>query len=89
MAVVDKNPLRAAILEEGLHAAGHFSVVRIDDTAELLDRILAINPDVIFFDLERPSCDILEQIFKVSRKKYAGIAESDLPRNPDAKLNNH
>jgi CheY-like chemotaxis protein len=39
IAVVDKNPLRAAILKEGLRAAGQMSVVRIDDTAELLDRI--------------------------------------------------
>ena len=40
IAVIDKNPLRAAVLEEGLCAAGHTSVVHIDDTAELLERIL-------------------------------------------------
>jgi len=45
IAVIDKNPLRAAVLEEGLRAAGHMSVVRIDDTADLLDRIHAIDPD--------------------------------------------
>ena len=39
IAVIDKNPLRAAILEEGLREAGHMSVVQIDDTADLLDRI--------------------------------------------------
>jgi hypothetical protein len=44
IAVIDKNPFRAAIIEEGLRAAGHTSVVRIDDTAELLDRIRAIVP---------------------------------------------
>jgi two-component system, response regulator / RNA-binding antiterminator len=65
IAVIDKNPLRAAIIEEGLRAAGHMSVVRIDDTAELLDRIRAIDPDVILIDLESPSRDVLEQMFKV------------------------
>jgi hypothetical protein len=55
IAVIDKNPLRAAILEEGFRAAGHMSVVRIDDTEELLDRIRAIDPDVILIDLESPS----------------------------------
>ena len=41
IAVIDKNPLHAAVLEEGLRAAGHTSVVHIDDTAELLERIRA------------------------------------------------
>jgi two-component system, response regulator / RNA-binding antiterminator len=74
IAVVDKNPLRAAILEEGLRAAGHTSVVRIDDTAELLDRIRAIDPDVILIDLESPSRDILEQMFMVSRSVARPVA---------------
>jgi response regulator NasT len=74
IAVVDKNPLRAAILEEGLRAAGHMSVVRIDDTAELLDRIRAIDPDVILIDLESPSRDVLEQMFKVSRSVARPVA---------------
>lgn len=68
------NPLRAAILEDGLHAAGHMSVVRIDDTADLLDRIRAIDPDVILIDLESPSRDVLEQMFKVSRLVARAVA---------------
>ena len=74
IAVIDKNPLRAAIIEEGLRAAGHMSVVRIDDTAELLDRIRAIDPDVILIDLESPSRDVLEQMFKVSRSVARPVA---------------
>ncbi|MGH6849478.1 MAG: ANTAR domain-containing response regulator [Methylocella sp.] len=74
IAVIDKNPLRAAILEEGLRAAGHKSVVRIDATADLLDRIHAIDPDVIFIDLETPSRDGLEQMFKVSRSVARPVA---------------
>jgi response regulator NasT len=74
IAVIDKNPLRAAVLEEGLRAAGHMSVVRIDDTADLLDRIHAIDPDVILIDLESPSRDVLEQMFKVSRSVARPVA---------------
>ena len=74
IAVIDKNPLRAAVLEEGLRAAGHMSVVRIDDTVDLLDRIHAIDPDVILIDLESPSRDVLEQMFKVSRSVARPVA---------------
>jgi CheY-like chemotaxis protein len=48
--------------------------VRIDDTAELLDRIRAIDPDVILIDLESPSRDVLEQMFKVSRSVARPVA---------------
>ncbi len=74
IAVIDKNPLRAIIIEDGLHAAGHMNVVRIDDTADLLDRIRAIDPDVILIDLESPSRDVLEQMFKVSRSVARPVA---------------
>src|ERR1700731_4364241 len=50
------------------------SVVRIDDTGELLDRIRAIDPDVILIDLESPSRDVLEQMFKVSRSVARPVA---------------
>ena len=65
--IVDENPVRAAILEEGLRDAGHINVVRIEGTAKLLARIYAIDPDVILIDLENPSRDVLEQMFQVSR----------------------
>ncbi len=65
--IVDENPVRAAILEEGLRESGHVNVVRIEGTAKLLARIYAIDPDVILIDLENPSRDVLEQMFQVSR----------------------
>jgi AmiR/NasT family two-component response regulator len=65
--IVDENPIRAAILEDGLREAGHVQVVRIDEMAHLLARIYAIDPDVILIDLENPSRDVLEQMFQVSR----------------------
>src|SRR5262249_41036880 len=72
--IVDKNPIRAAILEDGLHEAGHVDVVRVDDTSYLLARIYAVDPDVILIDLENPSRDVLEQMFQVSRAVRRPVA---------------
>jgi two-component system, response regulator / RNA-binding antiterminator len=72
--IVDKNPIRAAILEDGLREAGHDHVVRIDETSHLLSRIYSIDPDVILIDLESPSRDVLEQMFQMSRVVKRPIA---------------
>ncbi|MEJ0078365.1 MAG: ANTAR domain-containing protein [Alphaproteobacteria bacterium] len=72
--IVDENPIRAAILEDGLREAGHLNVARIDDRTGLLARIYAIDPDVILIDLENPSRDVLEQMFQVSRAVKRPIA---------------
>jgi response regulator NasT len=65
--IVDESPIRAAILEDGLREAGFTQVVRVDETANLLKKIYAIDPDVIVIDLASPSRDVLEQMFQVSR----------------------
>jgi two-component system, response regulator / RNA-binding antiterminator len=72
--IVDKNPIRAAILEDGLREAGHVHVVRVDETSHLLARIYAVDPDVILIDLESPSRDVLEQMFQVSRAVRRPVA---------------
>jgi len=72
--IVDKNPVRAAILEDGLREAGHVHVVRIDETSHLLARIYAFDPDVILIDLENPSRDVLAQMFQVSRAVKRPVA---------------
>src|SRR6266567_7962644 len=72
--IVDENPVRAAILEEGLREAGHYNVVRIAERTNLLSRIYALDPDVILIDLENPSRDVLEQMFQMSRAVKRPIA---------------
>ena len=67
IAIVDENPVRATILEEGLRDGGHRNVVRITQRTNLLARLTALDPDVILIDLESPSRDVLEQMFHVSR----------------------
>ena len=72
--IVDENPIRAAILRDGLHEAGHLNVTHIEDRTGLLARIYAIDPDVILIDLENPSRDELEQMFQMSRAVKRPIA---------------
>ena len=67
IAVIDENPVRAAILEEGLREAGHNKVTRISDMSNLLAQLSQVDPEVILIDLENPSRDVLEQMFQVSR----------------------
>ena len=72
--IVDENPIRAAILKDGLREAGHVQVMHLEDTARLLARIYEIDPDVILIDLENPSRDVLEQMFQVSRAVRRPVA---------------
>jgi len=65
--VLDENPIRAAILMEGLSEAGMTCVEWVADTTDLLARIQALDPDVVLVDLENPNRDVLEQMFQVSR----------------------
>jgi len=78
--IIDENAVRAAILEEGLRLAndgedgGAPEIHHIRDTANLLARIGAVDPDVILIDLENPSRDTLEQMFQVSRLARRPVA---------------
>jgi two-component system, response regulator / RNA-binding antiterminator len=67
IALIDENRLRAAILEDGLRASGIEAVTVIRERANLLRKLVAIDPDVVIIDLENPSRDELEQMFQVSR----------------------
>jgi response regulator NasT len=72
--IVDQNAKRAAILEEGLREAGCADVLVVREVHNLLRRIVDIDPDVIFIDLENPNRDVLEQMFQVSRSVPRPIA---------------
>jgi response regulator NasT len=65
--IVDQNVMRASVLEDGLREAGYFKVTVLRDMQNLMRRILEIDPEVIFMDLENPNRDVLEQMFQVSR----------------------
>jgi two-component system, response regulator / RNA-binding antiterminator len=72
--IVDENPVRAAILADGLREAGYRHVSRIEEMNNLLARIYTLDPDVILIDLENPSRDVLAQMFQVSRAVKRPVA---------------
>lgn len=74
VAVIDENSVRAAILVEGLQAAGVGTVTVIAERNFLLRRVAELNPDVVIIDLENPSRDVLEQMFQVSRVVQRPVA---------------
>ena len=65
--IVDANPVRAAIIDEGLREAGFTDLVRIGATNGLVAAIETHDPDVVVIDLEDPSRDALADMFLVSR----------------------
>jgi response regulator NasT len=72
--LVDQNADRAAILEDGLREAGCHDITIVREMQGLLRRIVDLDPDVIFIDLENPNRDVLEQMFQVSRSVRRPIA---------------
>jgi len=72
--IVDQNLMRAAVLEAGLRESGLDDVIVVRDMQNLLQRIVAADPDVIFIDLENPNRDVLEQMFQVSRVVHRPVA---------------
>ena len=83
VAVIDPSHARAAVLEEGLRAAGVERVVIIPDSADLPAQVAALRPDVVVIHLESPSRDILEQMSGLSRHVERPVAmfvdRSDVP----------
>jgi response regulator NasT len=67
IALIDDDPLRAAVLEEGLREAGHADITRLPTSPTLLQQLSALDPDVVIIDLGNPSRDSLEQMFQISR----------------------
>jgi len=88
--IIDENPVRSAIIQEGLREAGHGNVSWLKETQNLLSQIAAIDPDVIVIDLGSANRDVLEQMFQVSRLVKRPIAmfvdQSDTASTRDAMM---
>ena len=65
--VVDESEERAAVLREGLAAAGHDVIASLSSPLELLRAIERLHPDVIVIDTESPTRDVLEHLVVVSQ----------------------
>jgi response regulator NasT len=65
--VIDENALRASIIEEGLHDAGHRKVTVIHEVHGVARVIETLQPDVIVIDIENPNRDMMEHLFQLTR----------------------
>lgn len=72
--VIDENPVRAAIIEDGLAEVGERDVFVISERMGMAKAIETIAPDVVLIDLGNPSRDVLEEYFAVSRAVSRPIA---------------
>lgn len=72
--VVDRNKIRASIIEEGLRHVAAVEVSIVDDLTRLMRRVVDADPDVIILDLESPDRDMLEHAFQVTRAVRRPIA---------------
>ncbi|MEQ1697307.1 MAG: ANTAR domain-containing protein [Hyphomicrobiaceae bacterium] len=72
--VVDRNKIRASIIEEGLKHVGGVDVSIVEDLSMLMRRVVDTDPDVIILDLESPDRDTLEHAFQVTRAVRRPIA---------------
>ena len=72
--IIDENPVRAAILDEGMREAGYAQIAHIGEMVNLLAQVSMVDPDVIVIGLDNASRDSLEQMFQVSRSVRRPIA---------------
>lgn len=72
--VIDESPERASVVEQGLVEAGYTGVSVIRNSFNLVQRVQALEPDVIIIDLANPDRDTLEWMFQVSREIKRPIA---------------
>lgn len=64
--LVDDDPVRAALVETSLSAAGIEVISIIATTSALLYQIEQLRPDVVLIDLQAPGRDILESLAVVN-----------------------
>lgn len=72
--VIDGCHRRARALTGGLADAGFTSVVIELESADLEGRIGAIDPDIVLIDLENPSRDVVDQLFRVTERVKRPVA---------------
>lgn len=72
--LVDNDAVRAELLEKALGKFGATQVSVLEPDSDLVERIGALDPDVLLIDLESPSRDALEQMFEVTRAVRRPVA---------------
>ena len=60
--IVERDPARAALIEESLSRAGQYDLNTVSDMSRLTATVAAVNPDIVLIDLDNPSRDALEAL---------------------------
>ncbi|MEM6691648.1 MAG: ANTAR domain-containing protein [Planctomycetota bacterium] len=66
---VDESAERLQLLHESLKAAGFARIHLLNETTDLLDKVVNLRPDVILMEVESPSRDVLEQLNLVRNRQ--------------------
>ena len=80
--LVDADADRAAFVTDVLKGIGISSVYRFDDTADLLDKVLQLKPDLVLVEVDSPKRDTLEQLTGVTHRLPVVLVARD--RSPEA-----
>ena len=70
---VDASFERLQLLHESLQAAGFERIHLLNDTTDLLEKVLALRPDVILMEVDSPSRDVLEQLSLVRDRQPTAV----------------
>lgn len=65
--LLDRNPGRAALLEEALEAEGYRVASRVASNIDLQAEVERVRPDLIIIDMESPDRDTLEHLGTLNR----------------------
>lgn len=66
--LLDRNPGRAALLEEALEAEGYLVVSRVAPDMDLQAEVERVRPDLIIVDMGSPDRDTLEHVGTLNRR---------------------
>ncbi|MGO4674725.1 ANTAR domain-containing response regulator [Bosea sp. 2YAB26] len=80
--IVDANPVRAAILDEGLREAGFTDLVQIGATNGQVTSVESHDPDVVVIDLASPDHHALAEAFLVSQRPKRPVTLFVEPPDP-------
>ena len=72
--LIDNDAARADLLQSALAEIGVTDVLSLPPNINLVDRVRALDPDVVLIDLNSPSRDALEQMFEVTRAVRRPVA---------------
>ncbi|MEM9365707.1 MAG: ANTAR domain-containing protein [Planctomycetota bacterium] len=70
---VDESFDRLRLLNASLQAAGFTRIHLLNETTDLVEKVVALRPDVILMEVDSPSRDVLEQLNRVQHRHPTAV----------------